>query len=70
MWNQSIFPLLSITPYGSSHNQYKKDPIVIERNYEEDLPNVQGNFANLGQVFINMIKNAIEALPDRAGPFL
>lgn len=49
------------------HNQYKKDPIVIERNYEEDLPNVQGNFANLGQVFINMIKNAIEALPDRRG---
>jgi len=49
------------------HNQYRKDPVIIEKNYEEDLPNVQGNFANLGQVFINMIKNAIQALPDRRG---
>jgi len=49
------------------HNQYKKDPVIIEKEYEEDLPNVRGNFANLGQVFINMLKNAIQALPDHRG---
>jgi nitrogen-specific signal transduction histidine kinase len=30
--------------------------VNIERQYAEQLPDVQGNFANLGQVFINVIK--------------
>jgi two-component system NtrC family sensor kinase len=49
------------------YNQYKYLKIEIEKQYDEDLPFVEGNFANLGQVFINIIKNAIESLPDGAG---
>jgi two-component system NtrC family sensor kinase len=49
------------------YNQYKNLNIEIEKDYDEDLPYVEGNFANLGQVFINVIKNAVESLPDDAG---
>jgi two-component system NtrC family sensor kinase len=49
------------------HNQYKYLEIEIEKHYEDVLPFVEGNFANLGQVFINVIKNAIGALPDGKG---
>ena len=44
------------------HNLYKHLQIEIEKKYDNDLPVVEGNFANLGQVFINVIKNAIEAM--------
>jgi len=43
-------------------NLYKHPQIEIEKRYDDDLPFVEGNFANLGQVFINVIKNAIEAM--------
>ncbi|MBS1238453.1 MAG: signal transduction histidine kinase [Deltaproteobacteria bacterium] len=49
------------------HNQYKDSGVVIDKDYEEDLPKVNGNFANLGQVFINIIKNAFQSLPDGKG---
>ena len=49
------------------HNQYKHQDINIVENYAQDLPEVQGNFANLGQVVINIIKNAIQAVVDRKG---
>jgi two-component system NtrC family sensor kinase len=49
------------------HNQYKYLKVDIEKEYEENLPDIQGNFANLGQVFINVIKNAIQALPEGKG---
>jgi two-component system, NtrC family, sensor kinase len=49
------------------HNQYKYLDVAIEKTYEEGLPDIQGNFANLGQVFINVIKNAIQALPEGKG---
>jgi len=49
------------------YNQYKHFKIEIEKQYDDDLPYVEGNFANLGQVFINVIKNAIEALIDDMG---
>ena len=49
------------------HNQYKHTGVIIEKDYEENLPRVNGNFANLGQVFINIIKNALQALPDGKG---
>jgi two-component system, NtrC family, sensor kinase len=48
------------------HNQYKKLPVDIEKNYG-DIPAVEGNFANLGQVLLNIIKNAFEALPGGNG---
>ena len=49
------------------HSQYKDSGVIIEKDFDENLPRVNGNFANLGQVFINMIKNAIQALPDGKG---
>ncbi|MBI4632576.1 MAG: GAF domain-containing protein [Deltaproteobacteria bacterium] len=49
------------------YNQYKHLPVEIEKNYDEALPEVEGNFANLGQVFINVIKNALQTLPGGKG---
>ena len=49
------------------HNQFKESEVIIEKYYEAGLPRVNGNFANLGQVFINIIKNAHQALPDGKG---
>jgi two-component system NtrC family sensor kinase len=49
------------------YNQYKHLQIEIEKRYDADLPVVEGNFANLGQVFINIIKNAIEAVDNGHG---
>ena len=49
------------------HNQYKDTGVIIEKDFDQNLPRVNGNFANLGQVFMNIIKNAIQALPDGKG---
>jgi two-component system NtrC family sensor kinase len=49
------------------YNQHKHLPVEIEKKYDDGLPYVEGNFANLGQVFINVIKNAIEALTNGTG---
>jgi len=49
------------------HNQYKNRRVEIEKRYEENLPEIRGNFANLGQVFINLVKNSIQAVQDRPG---
>ncbi|MEN6320237.1 MAG: ATP-binding protein [Syntrophaceae bacterium] len=49
------------------YNQYKHLNIGIEKKYDDALPLVEGNFANLGQVFINVIKNAIESLTNGHG---
>jgi len=48
-------------------NLYKHLQIEIEKKYDNELPLVEGNYANLGQVFINVIKNAIEALASGQG---
>ena len=49
------------------HNQYKRMDVTIMRDYDDTLPEIEGNFANLGQVFINVIKNALQALPEKNG---
>jgi len=49
------------------HNQYKHQQLNIIENYDDQLPKIQGNFANLGQVAINIIKNAIQAVADHNG---
>jgi signal transduction histidine kinase len=49
------------------YNQYKHLPIVIVKEYDDTLPTVEGNFANLGQVLINIIRNALQALPEGKG---
>jgi two-component system NtrC family sensor kinase len=49
------------------HNQYKSLPVEIVKAYDDTLPPVEGNFANLGQVLINIIRNALQALPEGRG---
>jgi len=49
------------------YNQYKHLKVAVDKEYDDSLPDVKGNFANLGQVFINVIKNAIQALPEGKG---
>ena len=49
------------------YNQYKHTGITIEKDFDENLPRINGNFANLGQVFMNIIKNAVQAIPNGNG---
>jgi two-component system NtrC family sensor kinase len=49
------------------YGQYKNFPVTIEKDYADDLPAVEGNFANLGQVMINVIQNAIQSMPEQKG---
>lgn len=49
------------------YNQYKKYDLKMTEEYGEDLPEVEGNSAQLGQMAINIIKNAIQAIEDRQG---
>ncbi|MBA4397477.1 MAG: hypothetical protein C0394_08860 [Syntrophus sp. (in: bacteria)] len=48
-------------------NQYRHLQVSVDKEYDDGLPDVQGNFANIGQVFINIIKNAVQALPEGKG---
>jgi two-component system NtrC family sensor kinase len=48
------------------YNQYKNMDVEINKDYE-DLPLVKGNYANMGQVLINIIRNALQALPEGKG---
>ena len=43
-------------------NQTKAGNIAIEEDLDPDLPRIQGNFANLGQVVLNIVKNALQAV--------
>jgi two-component system NtrC family sensor kinase len=52
------------------HNQYKMMEVTIEKHYDANLPTIQGNFSNLGQVLINIVNNALQALPDGRGKIL
>jgi two-component system NtrC family sensor kinase len=49
------------------YSQYKGMDIAVEKKYDPALPILKGNFSNLGQVFINIINNAIQALPECGG---
>ena len=42
-------------------NQYKHHDLNVIENYDSNLPDIHGNFANLGQVAMNLIQNAIQA---------
>jgi two-component system NtrC family sensor kinase len=52
------------------HNQYKMMEVTVEKHYDANLPTIQGNFSNLGQVLINIVNNALQALPDGRGKIL
>ena len=49
------------------HNQYKHHGLEIVENYDPDLPDIQGNFANLGQVALNIVQNAIQSVIHNKG---
>ena len=49
------------------HNQYKHRLLNIEVALNRELPSLRGNFANLGQVTLNIILNAIQAVEDHHG---
>jgi two-component system NtrC family sensor kinase len=48
-------------------NQHKQLQIDIEHDLAPDLPRIEGNFSNLGQVVLNIVKNAIQAVGQEAG---
>ncbi len=48
-------------------NKLKPLPLEISEKYVEDLPAIRGNFANLGQVALNIIQNAAEAFDKKPG---
>jgi two-component system NtrC family sensor kinase len=52
------------------YNKYKRYEVDIEEDYQPDLPIVLGNFAQLGQVALNLIENAVEALSEGEGHIL
>lgn len=45
-------------------HQYSLENVTIERNYAKSLPSVQINKNEMEEVFLNLIKNAAEAMPD------
>ena len=49
------------------YNQYKRTGVEVIEAYEDSLPEIRGNFANLGQVCLNIISNAIQAVDSRQG---
>jgi signal transduction histidine kinase len=49
------------------HNQYKHASLHIVEELHTNLPPVSGNFANLGQVVLNIIQNAIQAVAEQSG---
>jgi len=48
-------------------NKYKQRDLVIRPLLAAQLPAIKGNFAHLGQVALNIIANAIDALPAQKG---
>jgi len=49
------------------NNKYKRLDVDIRKTFTPGLPSIMGNFSNLGQVAINIIGNAIDALPAGKG---
>lgn len=49
------------------HNQYKHTGVRIVEVYGEEMPKIRGNFANLAQVCLNIIHNAIQAVDHTEG---
>ncbi|RJQ68961.1 MAG: hypothetical protein C4519_22375 [Desulfobacteraceae bacterium] len=49
------------------YNQYKHRSFNIIEQLTDDLPALRGNFANLGQVVLNIVQNAVQAVDVRGG---
>jgi two-component system, NtrC family, sensor kinase len=48
------------------HNQSNYATVKIEQDLEVGLPGIHGNFSQLGQVAMNLLKNAIDAVSGKA----
>ena len=48
-------------------SRIKQSDVEVDENYDESLPDIRGNFANLGQVFLNIISNAFQAVDEKTG---
>ena len=48
-------------------NQFKHNKIEIIKDCATDLPVVQGNFSNLGQVILNIVRNSLQVLEKSGG---
>ena len=42
--------------------KYDEEKIRVVREYDEDLPTVTGSFADLGQMAMHLVRNAVEAI--------
>ncbi len=49
------------------YNQYKHAALKVVEALDDGLPSLRGNFANLGQVVLNIIQNAIQAAAGAEG---
>ena len=47
--------------------QIRGSHIQIEKNFQSPIPAIQGNFAHLGQVAINIIQNACQSMREQHG---
>jgi len=47
--------------------QIRRDNIQIEKDFQYPMPSIQGNFAHLGQVAINIIQNAYQSMRGHHG---
>jgi two-component system NtrC family sensor kinase len=52
------------------YSRYKGTGIKIVEDYAEALPEIRGNFANLGQVCLNILTNAIQAVGSGPGEII
>jgi two-component system NtrC family sensor kinase len=49
------------------NSKIKHSNVKVDENYDENLPDIKGDFANLGQVFLNIILNAFQAVDEKSG---
>ncbi|MDY7030469.1 MAG: ATP-binding protein [Thermodesulfobacteriota bacterium] len=49
------------------YNQYKNYDLEIVEDFQDELPVIKGNFAHLGQVCLNIIKNSIQEVKENGG---
>jgi len=47
--------------------QIRQDNVQIEKDFQYPIPSIQGNFAHLGQVAINIIQNAYQSIRGHHG---